>query len=233
METKSLEYKLKYGPIEFFLDILPPGAAVILNIKAAGYVFAYMKRDFSVFRRLGCSLLISLCVVFGLVFLYEIAESLITGSSRKVKIERRGDSFLIRFGCRCRYFRRSDIRAFDFDTEKKKLTVILARCLEKRRGVYSYIRLFTGSEVRIQQSASDYLEPLVAGGPDQIRFGEPDKNAVCMFNPFAWTPLTRIQMIEHDGIFEFSIPCPSGAVASEIIAGFTGDRSVEAVFEGL
>lgn len=233
METKYLEYKLKYGPLEFILDILPPGAAMFLNIRIAGYLFASMNRELTAFRRLACSLLISLSIVFALVFLYEIIESAVTGSSRKVRIERSGDSFLIRFGCRCRYFRRSDIRAFDFDTEKKRLTVILARCLEKRRGVYSYIRLFTGPQVRTRESTADYLEPLVAGGPDQIRFGEPDNKKGCMFSPFSWAPLTHIQMIEHDGIFEFSIPCPSGAVASEIIAGFTGDRSVESVFDGL
>ncbi len=233
MEIKSYEYKLKYGPLELFLDLLPPGSAVFLNIKITEFGFRQMNYEFKPAGRLGCSLLISAGLVFGFVFLYEIIEQLITGSSRKVRIDRCGSSFLIRFGCRSHYFRRSDITAFDFNTEKQKLTVILTRCLEKRRGIYSYMRLFIGSKKTFAESASDYLSPLVAGGPDLLRFGEPDPKPGCLFSPFAWTPVTRIQMIEHDGIFEFSIPCPSGSVASEIISGFIGDRNLSTVLEGL
>lgn len=233
MEIKSYEYKLKYGPLELFLDLLPPGSAVFLNIKFTEYGFGRMNHEFKPAGRLGCSLLISAGLVFGFVFLYEIIEQLVTGSGRKVRIDSCGNSFLIRFGCRSHYFRRSDITAFDFDTEKRKLTVILTRCLEKRRGIYSYMRLFTGTGKTFAGSAADYLSPLVAGGPDLLRFGEPDSKRGCLFSPFAWTPVTRIQMIEHDGIFEFSIPCPSGSVASEIISGFIGDRNLSTVLEGL
>ncbi|MBQ6342820.1 MAG: hypothetical protein IJI41_06835 [Anaerolineaceae bacterium] len=233
MEIKSFEYKLKYGPLELLLDILPPGSAVFLNMKIADWGFRQMNQECEPAWRLGCSMLISAGLVFGLVFLYEIIEQLVTGSSRKVRIDRCGSSFLIRFGCRSHYFRRSDIKAFDFDTEKRKLTVILTRCLEKRRGIYSYMRLFIGTKKTFSESAADYLAPLVAGGPDLLRFGEPDSKPGCFFSPFAWTPVTRIQMIEHEGIFEFSIPCPSGSLASEIISGFIGDRNLGTVLEGL
>ncbi len=233
MEVKSFEYKLKYGPVELLSDMLPPGTAVFLNMKIAGYGFRLVEGALEPSGRFLGSMLISAGFVFGLVFLYEIVEQLVTGSGRKVRIDRYGAGFLIRFGCRSHYFRRSDIRAFDFDTEKRKLTVVLTRCLEKRRGVYSYMRLFTGSNKTFMVSEADYLSPLVSGGPDLIRFGRPDQNGGCLFSPFAWTPVTDIRMIERDGVFEFSIPCPSGSVASEIISGFIGDRNLGAVLEGL
>ena len=233
MEIKSFQYKLKYGPVELLLDILPPGIAVFLHIKITEYGFRQLNQAYEPAGRFGCSMMISAGLVFGLVFLYEIIEQFVTGSSRKVRIDRCGSSFLIHFGCRSHYFRRSDIKAFDFDMEKRKLTVILSRCLEKRRGIYSYMRLFIAAGITFAESAADYLAPLVAGGPDLLRFGEPDSKRGCLFSPFAWNPVTRIQMIEHDGIFEFSIPCPSGSVASEIISGFIGDRNLGAVLDGL
>ena len=223
MEIKRYEYKLKYGVLDFLLDMLPPCLAAALNIRIVGFGFKLIRRSDSSAGRFCISMMISAAVVFSLVFLYEIIEQIVTGSSRKVRIESLPDCFLIRFGCRCRFFRKADVAAFDFDNDRKRLTFILRRCLEKRRGIFSYIRLFTGKN--LQNSAfqvSDYLEPLVTGGLDSLKFGLPDPAEGPSFNPFAWMPVTHLQMIERDGTFQFSIPCESGTVAAGVISRIIG-----------
>ena len=92
MEIKRFEYKLKYGPAELMLDILPPGIAVFLNIKIMEYGFGLLHQTYEQAGRFGCSILISAGLIFGLAFLYEIIEQLVTGSSRKVRIDRCGNS---------------------------------------------------------------------------------------------------------------------------------------------
>ena len=223
MEIKSLVIKLRYGPVEFLLDTLPPGLAVFLNIRIAQTGFWQLQQTDNPAGRLGLSLLISACIVFGLVFLYEIIEAGITGRNRKVRMDRCRDSFLISFGCRFHYFRKNDVKEFNFDEKRKKLTVILTRCLEKRRGIYSYIRLFRGTDTQYgEKSVAEYISPLTAGGPDLLRFGEPDNDHGVLFNPFRWTPVTRIQMIERDSDFEFSIPCHDKTAAGKIISEIIG-----------
>ena len=230
MEIKSLEYKLKYGPVEFLLDTLPPGLLVFLNGKIIEAGLRRMQHTYEPVRKFGVSLLISSGIVFGLVFLYEIAEACITGRNRKVRMDHCRDSFLISFGCRFHYFRKNDVKGFNFDGKRKTLTVILTRCLEKRRGIYSYIRLFCGTDIqKREKSVSEYISLLTAGGPDLLRFGVPDNGHGAFFNPFRWTPVTQIQMIEKDSDFEFSIPCrdktAAGKVISEII-GYEGFGSL-------
>ena len=73
-----------------------------------------------------------------------------------------------------------------------------------------------------EKSVSEYISPLTAGGPDLLRFGEPDKRHGVLFNPFSWTPLTQIQMVERDSDFEFSIPCRDRNAAGKIISEITG-----------
>ena len=223
MEIKSLEFTLKYGPVEFLLDTLPPGLAVFLNIKIIESGFRQMQQAYGSGRKFAVSLLISACIVFGLVFLYEIAEAGITGRNRKVRMDHCRDSFLISFGCRFHYFRKNDVKGFNFDEKRKKLTVILTRCLEKRRGIYSYIRLFRGTDIpQREKSVSEYVSLLTAGGPDLLRFGVPDNGYVALLNPFSWTPVTRFQMIEKDSDFEFSIPCRDKTAAGKIISEIIG-----------
>ena len=223
MEIKSLVIKLRYGPVEFLLDTLPPGLAVFLNIRIAQTGFCQLQQADNPAGRLVLSLLISACIVFGLVFLYEIIDAGITGRNRKVRMDRCRDSFLISFGCRFHYFRKNDVKGFNFDEKRKKLTVILTRCLEKRRGIYSYIRLFRGTDTQYgEKSVAEYISPLTAGGPDLLRFGEPDNDHGVLFNPFRWTPVTRIQMIERDSDFEFSIPCHDKTAAGKIISEIIG-----------
>ena len=74
MEIKHFEYKLKYGPAELLLDMLPPGTAVFLNIKITEYGSRLLHQTIDPAGKFGCSLLISAGLVFGLVFLYEIIE---------------------------------------------------------------------------------------------------------------------------------------------------------------
>ena len=168
--------------------------------------------------------MISAGIVFASVFLYEIIEAAVTGRNRKVRLVHCMDSFLISFGCRFHYFRKNDVKGFNFDGERKRLTVILTtRCLEKRRGVYSYIRLFKGTDApHGGNSVSEYISPLMAGGPDLLRFGVPDNERSVFFNPFRWSPVTQIQMIERDSDFEFSIPCRDKAAAGKIMSEIIG-----------
>ena len=147
MEIKRYEYKLKYGVLDFLLDMLPPCLAAALNLRIAGFGFKIIRRSDSSAGRFCISMMIAAAVVFSLVLLYEIIEQIVTGSSRKVRIESLPDCFLVRFGCRCRFFRKADIAAFDFDNDRKRLTFILRRCLEKRRGIISYIRLYAGQRL--------------------------------------------------------------------------------------
>ncbi|MBQ6343735.1 MAG: hypothetical protein IJI41_11465 [Anaerolineaceae bacterium] len=234
MEIKSLEYKLKYGPIEFLLDTLPPGLLVFLNGKIIEACMSRIQQAYEPVRKFGISLLISAGIVFGSVFLYEIIEAIITGRNRKVRVDHCMDSFLVSFGCRFHYFRKNDVKGFNFDGKRKKLTVTLTRCLEKRRGIYSYIRLFTGTYTQHREkSVSEYIAPLTAGGPDLIRFGEPDNSRGGFFNPFRWTPVTQIQMIEKDSDFEFSIPCRDKTAAGKIISEIIGYEGFGRMLEAL
>ena len=234
MEIKSLEYKLKYGAVEFLLDTLPPGLLVFLTEKIIEDGLRRMQQAYGPVRKFGISLLISAGIVFGSVFLYEIIEAAITGRNRKVRMDHCSDSFLISFGCRFHYFRRKDVKGFNYDENRKKLTVILTRCLEKRRGIYSYIRLFIGTNKQYgEKSVSEYLSPLTAGGPDLIRFGVPDNGRGGFFNPFRWTPVTRIQMFEKDSDFEFSIPCRDKTAAGKIISEIIGYEGFGRVLETL
>ena len=65
MEIKSLEYKLKYGPIEFLLDTLPPGLLVFLNGKIIEACMSRIQQAYEPVRKFGISLLISAGIVFG------------------------------------------------------------------------------------------------------------------------------------------------------------------------
>lgn len=234
MEIKSLEYKLKYGPAEFLLDSLPLGLLVFLNGKVIEAGLRRMQLTYEPVRKFGISLLISAGIVFGAVFLYEIIEAVITGRNRKVRMDHCRDSFLISFGCRFHYFRKNDVKGFNFDEKRRKLTVILTRCLEKRRGIYSYIRLFTGTDTEHREkTVSEYISPLTAGGPDLLRFGEPDNDCGVFFNPFRWTPVTQIQMIEKDADFEFSIPCRDKTAAGKIISEIIGYEGFGRMLEAL
>ena len=234
MEIKSLEYKLKYGPLEFLLDLIPPGIAVFLNVKIVQYGFIWLKQALHPFPRFSCSVLIAIGIVFGMVFLYEILESIITGSNRKVCLQHYMDGFLFSFGCRSHFFRRTDVIAFNFNSKQKKLMIGVSRCLEKRRGIYSYSRLFKEIDKTFSPvSSADYLSPLVEGGPDLIKFGKPDMKCDFRFNPFAWTALSHIHLIEMDRSFVFSIPCPSGVIASEIVSEIIGSANVKSLFSGL
>ena len=234
MEIKSLEYKLKYGPAEFLLDALPPGLLVFLNGKVIEAGLRRIQLTYEPVRKFGISLVISAGIVFGAVFLYEIIEAVITGRNRKVRMDHFRDSFLISFGCRFHYFRKNDVKGFNFDEKRRKLTVILTRCLEKRRGIYSYIRLFRGTDTQHgEKSVSEYISPLSAGGQDLLRFGEPDNSRSCFFNPFRWTPVTQIQMIEKDSDFEFSIPCRDKTAAGKIISEIIGYEGFERMLEAL
>lgn len=234
MEIKSLVFSLKYGPGEFLLDALPPGLAVFLNIKIIETGFRHIQQTNGPGRRFAVSLLISACIMFGLVFLYEIVEAVITGRNRKVRMDHFRDSFLISYGCRFHYFRKKDVKGFNYDCGRNKLTVILTRCLEKRRGIYSYIRLFKGTDTsHREKSVSEYISPLTAGGPDLLRFGPPDKGYGALFNPFRWTPVTRIQMIESDSDFEFSIPCHDKTDAGKIISEIIGYEGFGALLDTL
>jgi len=233
MEIKRYEYKLKYGPADFLLDVLPPFTAVLLNMKIAGCGLSFLAPSLRPLRRIIISAAVSAAIVFSLIFLYEIIEQIVTGSFRKVRIEICSDCILIRFGCRCRYFRKGDIHAFDFDTKRKKLTFILTRCLEKRRGIFSYIRLFTGRDPEHSScEISDYLAPLVTGGMDSLKIGLPDPPGRVLLNPFVWTPVSQLQVIEKEGIFDFTIPCDSVSTASGIISGILG-RDISAIFGDL
>ena len=234
MEIKSLEYKLKYGPLEFLLDVIPPGIAVFLNVKIVQFGVIGLKQARHPFPRFSCSVLVAVGIVFGMVFLYEILESIITGSNRKVSLHHCMDGFLFSFGCRSHFFRRSDVIAFNFNSKQKKLVIDVSRCLEKRRGVYSYSRLFKETDKTFTPvSSADYLSPLVEGGPDLIKFGTPDPDHDFLFNPFAWTALSHIHLIEMDRSFVFSIPCPSGVIASEIVSEIIGSANVKSLFSGL
>ena len=234
MEIKRYEYKLKYGVLDFLLDMLPPCLAAALNIRIAGLGFELIRRSDSSMGRFCISMMISAAIVFSLVFLYEIIEAIITGRNRKVRVDHCMDSFLVSFGCRFHYFRKNDVKGFNFDGKRKKLTVTLTRCLEKRRGIYSYIRLFTGTYTQHREkSVSEYIAPLTAGGPDLIRFGEPDNSRGGFFNPFRWTPVTQIQMIEKDSDFEFSIPCRDKTAAGKIISEIIGYEGFGRMLEAL
>ena len=223
MEIKRLVFSLKYGPAEFLLDTLPPGLAVFFNIKIIEAGLRRMHQVYEPVRKFGISLLISAGIVFGSVFLYEILEAAVTGKNRKVRMDHCMDSFLISFGCRFHYFRKNDVKGFNFDGKRKRLTVILTRCLEKRRGIYSYIRLFSGTDIpQREKSVSEYISPLTAGGTDLLRFGVPDNGRGAIINPFRWTPVTQIQMIEKDSDFEFSIPCRDKKAAGKIISEIIG-----------
>ena len=234
MEIKSLEFKLKYGPVEFLLDTLPPGLFVFLNMRIIEASSRQIKQAKGSVERFGMSVLISAGIVFGLVFLYEIIDAVIAGRNRIVRMDRCGDSFLISFGCRFHYFRKSDIKGFNYDGKRKRLTVILTRCLEKRRGIYSYIRLFRATDTLYgEKSVSEYISPLTAGGPDLLRIGMPDNGPDLSFNPFRWTPVTRIQMIERDSDFEFSIPCRDKTAAGKIISEIIGHEGFGTLLDTL
>ena len=234
MEIKSLEYKLKYGPLEFLLDVIPPGLAAFLNVKIVQCGFICMKQAHHSFPRFCSSVLAAIGIVFGMVFLYEIIEAAITGSNRKVCLQHCMDGFLFSFGCRSHFFRRSDVIAFNFNSKQKRLMIGVSRCLEKRRGVYSYSRLFKETDKTFTPvSSAEYLSPLVEGGPDLIKFGTPDQDCDFLFNPFAWTALSHIHLIEIDRSFVFSIPCPSGVIASEIVSEIIGSANVKSLFSGL
>ena len=234
MEIKSLEYKLKYGPADFLLDTLPPGLLVFLNEKIIETGLSRIRQAYEPARKIAISLVISAGIVFGAVFLYEIIEAAVTGRNRKVRLDHCMDSFLVSFGCRFHYFRKGDVKGFNFDGKRKRLTVILTRCLEKRRGIYSYIRLFMGTDTQFREkSVSEYIAPLTAGGPDLLRFGEPDNGRGGFFNPFRWTPVTQIQMIEKDSDFEFSIPCRDKKAAGKIISEIIGYEGFERMLEAL
>ena len=137
MEIKRLVFSLKYGPAEFLLDTLPPGLAVFFNIKIIEAGVLRIHQAYEPVRKFGISLLISAGIVFGSVFLYEIIEAGITGRNRKVRLDHCMDSFLVSFGCRFHYFRRNDVKGFNFDGKRKKLTVILSLVLS--------LALFVGS----------------------------------------------------------------------------------------
>ena len=234
MEIKRLEYKLKYGPAEFLLDTLPPGLLVFLNGKIIEAGLSRMRQAYEPVRKIAISLVISAGIVFGAVFLYEILEAAVTGRNRKVRMDHCMDSFLVSFGCRFHYFRKGDVKGFNFDGKRKRLTVILTRCLEKRRGIYSYIRLFTGTDASHREnSVSEYIAPLTAGGADLLRFGVPDNRRGGFFNPFRWTPVTQIQMIEKDADFEFSIPCHDKTAAGKIISEIIGYEEFGKILEAL
>ena len=223
MEIKRLVFSLKYGPAEFLLDTLPPGLAFLFNIKIIEAGLRRMHQAYGSGRRFAVSLLISAGIVFGSVFLYEIIEAGITGRNRKVRMDHCMDSFLISFGCRFHYFRKIDVKGFNYDGKRKRLTVILTRCLEKRRGIYSYIRLFSGTDIpQREKSVSEYISPLTAGGPDRLSFGVPDNRRGAIINPFRGTPVTQIQMIEKNSDFEFSIPCRDKTAAGKIISEIIG-----------
>ena len=196
MEIKTLEYKLDYGLMDFLLDLIPPGLAAFLNVKIVQCGFICMKQAQHSFPRFCSSVLAAIGIVFGMVFLYEILESIITGSNRKVSLHHCMDGFLFSFGCRSHFFRRSDVIAFNFNSKQKKLMIDVSRCLEKRRGVYSYSRLFKVTDKTFTPvSSAEYLSPLVEGGPDLIKFGTPDPDCDFLFNPFAWTALSHIHLI--------------------------------------
>lgn len=113
------------------------------------------------------------------------------------------------------------------------MKIAVSRCLEKRKGIYSYKRLFSeAGKSYSPASAEEYLSPLIEGGLDQIKFGSPEYYG-CSVNPFAWTALTHIQQIEMDGTFEFFLPCPSGDIASEIISEITGAQNLKTIFSCL
>ena len=234
MKIQKFEYGLKYGPLPLFFDLLPPVFAVLVNTGMAGYGI-YMVRDCADdIARYAYALLISAGIVFGIVYLYEIAESLITGSNRMVRMENCDDGFLIRFGCRCHYFQRKDVVAIDYDTERNKLMFFLSRCVEKRRGVCSYIRLFSKTGVKSAFSpVSDYLAPLVVGGLDALKFGVPDQTAFGMLSPFAWAPVTNIQMIERRGTFQFAVPCDTVQDAYGIVSRILKNADVSSLFSDL
>ena len=65
-----------------------------------------------------------------------------------------------------------------------------------------------------------------------IMYGLPDQAGGPSFNPFAWMPVTRLQMIEREGTFQFSIPCESGTVAAGVISRIIGG-DVSQVFKDL
>ena len=175
METKSLEYQLKYGVLEFILDLIPQGFALLLCVKTAAYSINRIQRTSSPVPRLALAVVIASVLVFGVVFLYEIFDSVITGCNRKVCLLHYKDCFLFSFGCRCHFFRRSDIFAFHFDPERRRMKIAVSRCLEKRKGIYSYKRLFTeAGKSYSPASAEEYLSPLIEGGLDQIKFGSPE-----------------------------------------------------------
>lgn len=230
MEIKTLEYKLDYGLLDFFMDLIPPGTALFLCVKILGFALEQVNEVYGSLKRLGCSVLIAAGIVFGLVFLYEIFESIVTGSNRKVRIQRVMDCFLISFGCRIHFFRRSDVLAFDFDENRKRLMIRVIRCLEKRRGIYSYSRLFQETDNPfIPAGTAGYLSPLVEGGICQMKFGSACQKPYNLLNPFSWTSVSGFQLIEKDRIFEISIPCPSGEIASVIVAEIISSGKIKVV----
>jgi len=234
MEIQKYEYGLKYGPLPLFLDLSMPVMAVLVNIGTAGYGFFRIDNCTDKAGGYVCSLMISAGILFGIIYLYEIAESLITGSNRTVRMENCGENFLISFGCRCHYFQRKDVLAIDYDTERNRLMFFLSRCVEKRRGVWSYMRLFsrTGSKNAFSP-VSDYLAPLVIGGFDSLKFGVPDRTSFGLLNPFAWTPVTDIQMIERRCTFEFSIPCETVQDACGVVSRILKDTDAASLFSDL
>ena len=230
MEIKTLEYKLDYGLLDFILDLIPPAAALFLCLKIIKFGWKQINDVYDSLKRFSCSILIAAGIVFGFVFLYEILESIITGSNRKVRIQRVMDCFLISFGCHRHFFRRSDVIAFNYDENRKRLLIGVIRCLEKRRGIYSYSRLFQETDNPFFPAGSaGYLSPLVEGGICQIKFGSACRTQFGLLTPFSWTSVSGFQLIEKDRKFEISIPCPSEEIASIITSEIIRSGKVKVV----
>lgn len=218
MEIKQYEYKLNYTARDFFLDMAPPILGGGLDGWIAWRGLALIRTADTPLTRFLLSLLIAAASVFGVVFMLEAAEQIVSGSSRKVRIESCGNCFLVRFGCRTRFFCREDLMAFDFEPENRKLTFILRRCLEKRSGIFSYMRLFTGIGMR---TGPEYLSPLVYGGLDYLKFGIANLTDGLIF-PFSRLSLEQVRVIEIDASFSFSVPCGSADDAARIISKIIG-----------
>ena len=230
MEIKTLEYRLDYGLLDFILDLIPPAATFFLCVKIVRFGWKQINEVYESLQRFSCSILIAAGIVFGCVFLYEILESIITGNNRKVQIQRLMDCYLISFGCHRHFFRRSDVAALNYDEKRKRLLIGVIRCLEKRRGIYSYSRLFQKTDNPfIPSGPTGYLSPLVEGGICQIKFGSARPKQFGLLNPFCWTSVSGFQLIEKDRKFEISIPCPSEEIASVIAAEIIKSGKIKVV----